>query len=303
MKKILAAILFLALATGAEAQTVYNRLYATQATIDFSLWKLDATGLKTDAADGGSDCSVIKDEGTETTCTNDFVDEGSSYSITLSSTEMTAARVVVHIIDQSSPQVFLDKVLIIETYGQTNSAQHPDGTYKTAQAGGASTITLASSETIGSDIPNNSTGVTIISGTGAGQTRLITDYDTSTKVATVGTAWTTQPSSDSVYELVAAPSGNATLGTDSITAASVSTDAGNKLADMFLRRTSANVEASSYGDTVDRKSLLGVIAQQAHKVSISGGTMTIYKSDGVTSLGTRTVTSSSGAAPITGLGN
>ena len=210
MKKLLALILFLALARGAEAQTVYNRLYATETKIDFALWKLDATGLKTDAVDGGSDCRVVKDEGTETTCMNDFADVGSSnssYSITLSSAEMTAARVVVHIIDQSSPQVFLDKVMIIETYGQTNSAQHPDGTYKTAQAGGASSITLASSETMASDIPNNSTGVTIISGTGAGQTRLITDYVSSTKVATVGTAWTTQPSNDSVYELIAAPGG------------------------------------------------------------------------------------------------
>jgi len=209
MKRLLALTLFLAFATGAEAQTVYNRLYATETKIDFSLWKLDATGLKTDAADGGSDCSVIKDEGAteEANCTNDFVDEGSSYSITLSAAEMTAARVVVHIVDQSSPQVFLDKVMVIETYGQTNSAQHPDGTYKTAQAGGASSITLASSETMASDIPNNSTGVTIISGTGAGQTRLITDYDSSTKVATVGTAWTTQPGSDSVYELIAAPGG------------------------------------------------------------------------------------------------
>ncbi len=215
MKILLALTLFLALATGAEAQTVYNRLYATQTTIDFSLWKLDATGLKTDAADGGTDCSIIKDEGTETTCTNDFVDEGSSYSITLTATEMTAARVVVHIVDQSSPQVFLDKVLIVETYGQTNSAQHPDGTYKTAQAGGASTITLASSETMASDIPNNSTGVTIISGTGAGQTRLITDYNSSTKVATVGTAWTTQPSNDSVYELIAAPGGESGGSVDS----------------------------------------------------------------------------------------
>lgn len=215
MKRLLALSLFFAFATGAEAQTVYKRLYGTQTTVNFSLWKLDATGLKTDAADGGSDCTVIKDEDAEPNCTNDFVDEGSSYSITLSAAEMTAARVVVHIIDQSSPQVFLDKVLIIETYGQTNSAQHPDGTYKTAQAGGASTITLASSETIGSDIPNNSTGVTIISGTGAGQTRLITDYDTSTKVATVGTAWTTQPGSDSVYELVAAPGGGSGGSVDS----------------------------------------------------------------------------------------
>ena len=39
----------------------------------------------------------------------------------------------------------------------------------------------------------------ILSGTGAGQTNRITAYDGSTKVATVGTAWVTQPDNTSVY--------------------------------------------------------------------------------------------------------
>jgi len=44
--------------------------------------------------------------------------------------------------------------------------------------------------------------VQIVGGTGAAQSRIITDYVGSTKVATVDTAWTTNPSSDSVFVLI-----------------------------------------------------------------------------------------------------
>lgn len=307
MKRLLFVLLLLGLCDIASAQSVYQRKYGVATTINFSLWKLDATGLKTDAADGGTDCSIIKDEGTETTCTNDFADEGSSYSIALSATEMQAARIVVHIIDQSSPQVYLDKVINVETYGQTNSAQHPDSTYATAQAIPDTThIQLAAAETYANDELNNNTSVMIVSATtGAGQTRCITDYVGSTDTAEIGTAWTTSPTGTVVYTLIPTPNCNAlsSLGTDAISAASISSAAGSKLADIIMRRNTSNVEASSYGDTVDRKSLLGAVSQQTHKVSISGGTMTIYKSDGVTSLGTRSATSTAGANPITSLGN
>lgn len=49
----------------------------------------------------------------------------------------------------------------------------------------------------------NGVPVTIISGTGAGQTRTITSYVGSTRMANVDRAWTTAPSTDSVYALSA----------------------------------------------------------------------------------------------------
>lgn len=70
----------------------------------------------------------------------------------------------------------------------------------TAQAGAASTITLAS----GSSASNSFYSymyITITSGTGVGQTRQITSYIGSTKVATVSTAWTTTPDNTSVYRI------------------------------------------------------------------------------------------------------
>lgn len=68
----------------------------------------------------------------------------------------------------------------------------------TAQAGGPSTITLATGAS-GSDDAYNSKNVTIASGTGAGQVRAIVDYTGSSKVADVDTAWLVEPDNTSVY--------------------------------------------------------------------------------------------------------
>jgi len=73
----------------------------------------------------------------------------------------------------------------------------------TAQAGGSSTITLDASASSTNDIHKGSI-VFIVSGTGAGQAREITGYIGSTKVATVGRAWSTTPDNTSVFQIVAA---------------------------------------------------------------------------------------------------
>lgn len=90
---------------------------------------------------------------------------------------------------------------------------------------------------------------------------------------------------------------------DAIDAGAIALTGGNKLADIILRRTTANIEASSYGDTLGGKSTYGMIAGQKHKCAISGGNLVCYKSDGTTVLDTRPVTTSSGAAPIIEVGN
>jgi hypothetical protein len=70
----------------------------------------------------------------------------------------------------------------------------------TAQAGGATTITLDASASATDDIYNYDL-IVITAGTGAGQSRYITDYDGTTKVATVA-SWQTNPSSDSVFVIL-----------------------------------------------------------------------------------------------------
>jgi hypothetical protein len=89
------------------------------------------------------------------------------------------------------------------------------------------------------------------------------------------------------------------IATDGIAAASIATAAAQKLAHVFFRRTMANVEASSDGDTLDKASLYGVI-EQITESSASGTTLTIRKTDGTT-LGTRTLTTDASADPVTGI--
>jgi hypothetical protein len=80
-----------------------------------------------------------------------------------------------------------------------------DTTDGTAQAGGASTITLAATA---SSVNQKWTGYRILieTGTGAGQARTISNYNGTTKVATVDTAWGTQPDNTSTYHIGSAAS-------------------------------------------------------------------------------------------------
>jgi hypothetical protein len=80
----------------------------------------------------------------------------------------------------------------------TASTTHHDS--GSAQAGTSTTITLKSTASATDDIYNGMY-VTITSGTGAGQIRIIEDYVGSTKVATVTPAWTTTPTSASNYSV------------------------------------------------------------------------------------------------------
>lgn len=73
-----------------------------------------------------------------------------------------------------------------------------------------------------------------------------------------------------------------------------------KIAHIVLRRTMANTEAASDGDTLNLSSLYGLV-QMLQEFLISGTTLTTYKTDGTTSLGTKTLTKTSGDQPIRGI--
>lgn len=90
------------------------------------------------------------------------------------------------------------------------------------------------------------------------------------------------------------------IATDGIAAASIATAAGQKMADIFFRRTMANVEASSNGETLGLSSLYGLV-QMAQECAVSGTTMTVKKTDGTTTLDTKTITTDAAADPMTGI--
>ena len=75
----------------------------------------------------------------------------------------------------------------------------------------------------------------------------------------------------------------------------------NKVADHVRRRTQANVEASSDGDTLSKSSQYGAIQQiQRSNTTDTAGLLTIKKTDGTT-LGTLTLTSDAAGEPLTGV--
>lgn len=82
--------------------------------------------------------------------------------------------------------------------GLDSPAQHSG----TAQAGASSSVTLAAGASATTDLYKGSL-VKIYSGTGAGQVRTITAYNGTTKVATVGRAWATNPDNTSLYAVLA----------------------------------------------------------------------------------------------------
>ncbi len=100
----------------------FSRKYGVQTTLHFVLYEVDGVDFRVDAVDAGADCSIMKDEGAQVTCVNDFADEGSGYSIVVTATEMEAAEILIYVVD-SATKVWLDEPLKIETYGNA-SAMH-----------------------------------------------------------------------------------------------------------------------------------------------------------------------------------
>jgi len=118
--------------------------------------------------------------------------------------DLTAGQAPV-VSSQLSPRLDLEvdqvRVMYAERDPETRKVKYVElssGTAGTAQAGTANTITLASTASA-SDDAYTTLGITIDSGTGSGQTKTITDYVGSTKVATVDSDWGTQPDDTSVY--------------------------------------------------------------------------------------------------------
>ena len=104
-------------------QGAHLRKYGVQTTINFELFQIDGIDFRSDAVHASGDLKIMKDEGAEANTENGFADEGQGYSIVLSATEMQAARIVLYLVDQTATKVWLDKSIIIETYGNA-SAMH-----------------------------------------------------------------------------------------------------------------------------------------------------------------------------------
>lgn len=103
-------------------QGVHLRKYGTAATVNFELYQPDGVNFEPAATFAAGDVKIMKDEGAEANITTLPTDEGQGYSLALSATEMQAARIVVYIVDQTATKVWLDKAIVVETYGDASAA-------------------------------------------------------------------------------------------------------------------------------------------------------------------------------------
>ena len=128
-------------------QGAHLRKYGVAATIPFELYEVDGVDFRVDAVHATGDSTRVKDGGAEQNTANGFVDEGKGYSITLSTSEMQAAEIVVYIVDQTATKVWLDKAIIIETYGHAAAMHAMD--FDDAVRGGMTALPDAASNAPG----------------------------------------------------------------------------------------------------------------------------------------------------------
>lgn len=218
---------------------------------------LDADGDPTDPTT--PDTEISKDAGAFADCAEEVStisgSNGSGY-ITFTGAEMDCVMAVVAAKVASGPKNTLvtlaPRVLPVLSTG-------------TAQAGASGTITLASGapaySLIGCIV--KTTGGTGGGGTGGAnnQARMITAYDTSTKVATIVPNWETTPSSDTTYDILLTDlAANAPVGRylrphdDTTQEVSVSAMgvalSGDAVTDIWAKATSALTTAGSIGKRI-----------------------------------------------------
>jgi hypothetical protein len=207
---LLLALLTLGVIAPAQAE-VWRGQYGVAKTFNFKLYNADGT-LDVDEADGGTEVSISCDQGAETTATNDFVDEGTFYSIAVTAAEMRCRNIAI-VIAATTSEVFF--VQTDQTPGVIAEG--------TAQAATGTTLQLAAAEAFADDEIIGATCIVTSASTGVGQARTITDYVSATDTATVAT-WTTTPTGTIIYQChgtaAVTSSGSVSIAAGGITAAS-----------------------------------------------------------------------------------
>lgn len=160
----------------------------------------------------------------------------------------------------------------------------------TAQAGAASTITLDAGASATTDFYRHSL-IYLTGATGAGQARLCTDYNGTTKVATVTPAWATNPDVTSTFAVLPGGLANAVAwGGTTIVATSIPVGtAAGALGGLFI-------SGSNSGATTMGALNLGALTVSG-TTTLAAVTATTLATSGTTTLAALTVT---GATTLTG---
>jgi hypothetical protein len=105
--------------------TTLQRRWGRASTINFALTRYGLTDLEPSAPVVAADVTIIKDEQTPVGASNPVVNEGQGlYSLLLDSDELEYKRLCIIVRDVTSPKVWEDEVIFVETVGGPD-AQHP----------------------------------------------------------------------------------------------------------------------------------------------------------------------------------
>ena len=274
---------------------VHLRKYGVEATIDFDLFEVDGVDLRVDAAHASGDTKVMKDEGAEANTSNGFTDEGQTYSIVLTATEMQAARIKVIVVD-SATKVWLDVTLTIETYGNA-SAQHAFDfdTASSAQTGDSfARIGAAGASLTAINLPNQTMDITgDITGNLSGSVGSVT-----------GAVGSVTGAVGSVTGAVGSVAGNVDGLVSGTVAGKTPAEAGDAMAltsDERDATATALLKLDWTGITGEAsRSCLNAFRWLRNKFSISGTTMTVTKENDTDQAWQSTLSTDAAADPVTG---
>ncbi len=83
-------------------QGPYLRSYGVATNVNFVLYGTSGKAFQTGASFASADVKIMKDNGAEANSATGFADEGQGYSLPVSSSEMTAQRIVIYVVDQGT---------------------------------------------------------------------------------------------------------------------------------------------------------------------------------------------------------
>jgi hypothetical protein len=99
----------------------YVEKYGSTGKIYFELYAPNGLDLESAASFAVGDLKLMKDGGAEANPTNLPTDEGQGYSWVPAAADLQCGVAVLYLADQTSPKVWIDKVLIVSTHGNTSA--------------------------------------------------------------------------------------------------------------------------------------------------------------------------------------
>lgn len=301
MKRLLLAALILFPSSALADRT--TRPCNSAATVQFELRDAEETDkgliLETSATCATGDVKYILDGGAATNTTNCFASEGNGvYSLALVAAETNGARTSIVIDDATATDVWVPKVINIDTYG-TSCGTHStdvnvasiDANAVTASAIATDAITaakIAADAITSSEIATNAIGAAEIDAAAIGSSELADNAITAAKIA-ADAVGASEIATDAIgsAEIAASAIGASEIGTDAIDNDALAANAVDEIWAETAEDASATT-ALGYLDAIKK--------YVANKLTISGSSYEVFKDDGTTSFETGT-TSATGRNP------